>query len=101
VSIRCTAATTGRISLCRRSHLGVERKCTFITSGVGLAQRVVAMLAEIFMLRVETAPRLQEQTGSLSVKPFVPFTHLHQFVLKDRTTRPADRPEEAGSEEVS
>ena len=63
--------------------------------------RVVAMLAEIFIVRLEAAARLQEQTASLSSSPFVPFTPSNQFVFKDRTARPADRPREAGHEQVS
>jgi hypothetical protein len=59
------------------------------------------MLAEIFMLRIEAAARLQEQTASLSNSPFVPFTLNHQFLNKDRTARPADRTREAGNGEVS
>ena len=50
------------------------------------------MLAEIFMVRLEAAARLQQQTGSLSSSPFVPFTPNNQFVFKDRTACPADQP---------
>ena len=39
------------------------------------------MLAEIFIVRLEAAARLQEQTASLSSSPFVPFTPSNQFVL--------------------
>ena len=59
------------------------------------------MLAEIFMVRLEAAARLQQETASLSSSPFVPFTSNNQFLFKDRTARPADRPREAGNGEVS
>jgi hypothetical protein len=62
---------------------------------------VVAMLAEIFMVRLEAATRLQEQTASLSGGRFVPFAPSNQFVFKDRTARPADPPREAGHGQVS
>ena len=62
---------------------------------------VVAMLAEIFMVPLEAAARLQEQTTSQSSSPFTPFTPNNQFLFKDRTARPVDRNREAGNGEVS
>ena len=59
------------------------------------------MLAEIFIVRLEAAARLQEQTATLSSSPFVPFTPNNQFLFKDRTACPADRPREAGNGQVS
>ena len=59
------------------------------------------MLAEIFIVRLEAAAGLQQQTASLSSSPFIPFTFNNQFLFKDRTARPADRPREAGNGEVS
>ena len=59
------------------------------------------MLAEIFIVRLEAAARLEEQTATLSSSPFVPFTPNNQFLFKDRTARPADRPREAGNGQVS
>jgi hypothetical protein len=53
-------------------------------------KKVVAMLAEIFMVRMEAAVRLQEQTASLSSSPFVPFVPSNQFLFKDNTARPVD-----------
>ena len=50
------------------------------------------MLAEIFMARMEAAVRLQQETASLSSSPFIPFTPNNQFLFKDKTARPADRP---------
>ena len=50
------------------------------------------MLAEIFLVRLEAAARLQEQTASLSNSRFVPFTRSNQFLFKDKTVRLADRP---------
>jgi hypothetical protein len=62
---------------------------------------VVAMLAEIFMVRLEAAAGLQEQTASLSSSRFVPFTLSNQFLFKDKTARPADRPQGTGNQPVS
>lgn len=59
------------------------------------------MLAEIFMVRLEAAARLQQEMASLSSSPFIPFGPNNQFSFKDRTARPADRSREAGNEEVS
>ena len=59
------------------------------------------MLAEIFIVRLEAAARLQEQTATLSSSPFVPFTPNNRFLFKDRTACPADRPREAGNGQVS
>ena len=59
------------------------------------------MLAEIFMVRLEAAAQLQQETALLSSSPFVPFTPNNQFRFKGRTTSPADRPREAGNGEVS
>jgi hypothetical protein len=59
------------------------------------------MLAEIFMVRLEATARVQEKTELLSCSPFVAFTPNSQFVFKDKTVRPADRPREAGNGEVS
>jgi hypothetical protein len=51
------------------------------------------MLAEIFMLRSEAAPRLQEQTTSPSSSVFVlvPFTPSDQFVFKEGAAHPTHR----------
>ena len=59
------------------------------------------MLGEIFIVRLEAAARLEEQTATLSSSPFVPFTPNNQFLFKDRTARPADRPREAGNGQLS
>jgi hypothetical protein len=40
------------------------------------------MLAEIFMVRLEAAARLQEQAASLSSSRFVPFTLSNQLLFK-------------------
>ena len=48
------------------------------------------MLAEIFMVRLEAAARLQEQTASLSSTPFVPFATGNQFLFKDNRARPLE-----------
>jgi hypothetical protein len=60
------------------------------------------MLAEILMVRLEAAARLpQEAAAPLTSSPFVPFTPKNQLLFKNRTPRPADRPWEAGNDEVS
>ena len=59
------------------------------------------MLAEIFMVRLEAAAGLQQETASLSSSPFIPFTPNNQFLFKARTAGPADRPQEARNGEVS
>jgi hypothetical protein len=46
---------------------------------------VVAMLAEIFMIQLEAAARLREQTAPLSNSTFVPFTRSNQSLFKDKT----------------
>ena len=62
---------------------------------------VVSMLVEIFIVRLEAAARLQQETASLSSSTFIPFTPNKQFLFKDRTVRPADRPREAENEQVA
>ena len=59
------------------------------------------MLAEIFMVRLEAAARLKQETVSLSSSPFIPFAANNQFRFKDRIARPADRPQEAENGQVS
>ena len=72
-----------------------------ITAGGGEEVYVSYVKPEIFIVRLEAAARLQEQTASVSSSPFVPFTPSNQFVFKDRTARPADQPREAGHGQVS
>lgn len=60
------------------------------------------MLAEIFILRLETAARVQNDFGlkeaASSKNPrFVPFTSNSQFTFTERTAGVADRREEARS----
>ena len=42
------------------------------------------MLAEIFMVRLEAAARLQRDTALLTSSSFVPFTPNHQFLFKEQ-----------------
>jgi hypothetical protein len=52
---------------------------------------VVAMLAEIFMVRLEAAAWLQEQAASLSSGRFVPFTQSNQsYSTTRRLVLPTD-----------
>ena len=85
--------------MCCRSHLGAEKKCNLLRRVLDWLKRVVAMLAEIFMVRLEAAARLQEQTATLSGSPFVPFTPNNQFLFK--TGRLVLPPREVGNGEVS
>jgi hypothetical protein len=39
------------------------------------------MLAEIFMVRLEAAARLQQETALVSSSPFIPFPPNNQFLL--------------------
>jgi hypothetical protein len=48
-----------------------------------LDPRVVAMLAEIFMLRLEATARLMDKTLPSSTSPFVPFSPKPQFAPKE------------------
>ena len=50
------------------------------------------MLAEIFMVGLEAAARLQEQTALLSSGRFVPFAPSNQFLFKDNTAHPVELP---------
>jgi hypothetical protein len=59
------------------------------------------MLAEIFMVRLEAAARLQEQAASLSSSRFVPLTLSNQFLFKDKTAGLAKRPQGSGNDPVS
>ena len=59
------------------------------------------MLAEIFMVRLEAAARLQQETALVSSSPFIPFTPDNQFLFKDSAARPDDRRRETGNGEVS
>jgi hypothetical protein len=42
------------------------------------------MLAEIFIVRLEAAARLQQETALVSSSPFIPFTPDNQFLFKDK-----------------
>jgi hypothetical protein len=58
------------------------------------------MLAEIFMVRLEAAARLQQETALVSSSPFIPFTPNNQFLFKGRAACPDDRRRETGNGEV-
>jgi hypothetical protein len=59
------------------------------------------MLAEIFIVRLEAAARVHEQTASLSSNVFVPFTPSNQLAFKEKTAFPAHRPRQVENERVS
>jgi hypothetical protein len=52
-----------------------------------LIQKVVAMLAEIFMLRLEAQARLVEEVLPSSASPFIRFSPRNLFVLKQTDVR--------------
>lgn len=59
------------------------------------------MLAEILLVRLEAAARVQEQTALLSGSRYVAFTQGNQFVFKGSGARPANQPREAGNEHAA
>ena len=59
-----------------------------------LKTKVAAMLAEIFMLRLETAAQTARQKEGPPKERFVPFSPNSQFTFKDR---PVPRPRYAGA----
>jgi hypothetical protein len=54
-----------------------------------LKTKVVAMLAEILIVRLEAIARLSRETTPASNSRFVPFTPGQQFAFKDRGNDPA------------
>ena len=52
-----------------------------------LIQKVVAMLAEIFMVRLEAAARALKETVPSSTSRFVSFTRNSQFTFKESRHR--------------
>jgi hypothetical protein len=67
---------------------------------LGSLKEVVAMLAEIFMLRLEVAARLREQTVSLSSSRFVSFT-AQPILIQGQDTSCSGPIREAGKGKVS
>jgi hypothetical protein len=65
----------------------------------GSKKRVLTMLAEIFMVRLEATPRPSQELLPSSTSQFVPFNKEGQFVVKDRNDRlvEATTPQEARS----
>ena len=59
-----------------------------------LVQKVVAMLAEIFMVRSEAKARLVEEVLPSSVSQFIPFSPRTQFTFKNTDPKVADGPHE-------
>ena len=59
-----------------------------------LVQKVVAMLAEIFMVRSEAKARLVEEVLPSSVSQFIPFSPRTQFTFKNTDPKVADGPRE-------
>jgi len=50
-------------------------------------QKVLTLLAEIFMVRLEATPRPSQELLPSSTSQFVPFNKEGQFVFKDRKDR--------------
>ena len=59
-----------------------------------LIQKVVAMLAEIFMVRSEAKARSVEEVLPSSASQFVPISPRSQFVFKETAPKVADAPRE-------
>jgi hypothetical protein len=56
------------------------------------------MLAEIFMMRLEVAPRLSQEKLPSSTSQFVPFNENGQFAFKaGKDRRVESTPQDAGS----
>jgi hypothetical protein len=62
----------------------------------GSKKKVLTMLAEIFMVRLEATPRPSQELLPSSTSQFVPFNKEGQFVFKD----PKDRLIEAAPQEA-
>ena len=56
--------------------------------------QVVAMLAEIFMLRLEAKARLVEEVLPSSASQFIPFSPRTQFVFKETDLKGKEAPSE-------
>ena len=64
----------------------------------GSKKKVLTMLAEIFMVRLEATPRPSRELLPSSTSQFVPFNKEGQFVFKDRKDRLVEAtPQEAQS----
>ena len=79
---------------CRSQFLGgtglpYQHGCSAV-----LIQKVVAMLAEIFMVRSEANARLVEEVLPSSVSQFIPFSPRTQFTFKNTDPKVADGPRE-------
>ena len=59
-----------------------------------LIQKVVAMLAEIFMLRLEAKARLVEEVLPSSASQFIPFSPMTQFTFKETDLKAKEAPRE-------
>ena len=59
-----------------------------------LIRKVVAMLAEIFMVRSEAKARLVEEVFPSSKSSFIPFNPKSQFAFKDKEPKGAQPPGE-------
>jgi hypothetical protein len=57
--------------------------------------KVVAMLAEIFMVRLEAAARALKETVPSSTSRFIPFNPNSQFTFKQSPERPSEAVREA------
>ena len=66
----------------RKEHNSSERQAVRLSD-----PRVVAMLAEIFMVRLEAAARALKETAPSSTSRFVSFTRNSQFTFKESRHR--------------
>jgi hypothetical protein len=63
-------------------------------SPFGFTPRVVAMLAEIFMVRLEAEGRLVQEVLPSSTSSFIPFSTRSQFTLKETNLKGEEAPSE-------
>ena len=87
----CLAA---QMLCCRSQFLGgtglpYQHGCSAV-----LIQKVVAMLAEIFMVRSEAKARLVEEVLPSSASQFIPFSPRTQFTFKSTDLKAKEAPSE-------
>jgi hypothetical protein len=71
--------------------LAYERGCLAV-----LIQRVVAMLAEIFMVRLEAKGRRVEEVLPSSTSSFIPFSPRSHFVFKETDAKGGETSDKDG-----
>jgi hypothetical protein len=92
--MKLEASSSAQILCCRSQFFGgTGLPCQHGCSAV-LIQKVVAMLAEMFMVRSEAKARLVEEILPSSTSLFIPFSPRTQFTFKNTDPRVAEAPRE-------